>query len=221
MASDQLIVTADLYLVDISYPYFVLLHQENSSRGEYKEIAPKLQKLGYNCLAVDLRYGKEMNFIQNETAITAQKNGMSPTNVDCEKDILAALNYIAKTDNRNKCILLGSSFSASLALKVANHNRQVVAVIAFSPAEYFGDDIVQEWISKFDKPVFAAATNREYPFVKALLEPVPPEKLTLFQPTSGIGVHGAAALWDNNPNSGEYWMSLLMFMKNKVLSKDK
>ena len=47
--------------------YYVLFHQAKYSRGEYFEVAPKLNKMGFNCLAVDLRSGGEINGIPNKT----------------------------------------------------------------------------------------------------------------------------------------------------------
>ncbi len=214
VASDKLIVTADLYLRDKGMPYIILLHQENSSRGEYREIAPKLQKLGFNCLAVDLRNGKESNYIQNETVEQAHENNIPSTTLDCEKDIKAAIDYVAKTAIKNKCILLGSSFSASLAMKVSNHNKFVMAVAVFSPGEYFSPAYkLQDWLVDFNQLLFAASTKREYPFATEFLKDIPSQYLTRFQPSSGDGVHGAPALWNDNPTSGEYWMSLMMFLK--------
>lgn len=213
LASDKLVVTADLYFIDNSAPYIILLHQENSSRGEYKEIAPKLLKLGFNCLAVDLRDGKECNFVQNETAIQAQKNNLTVTTLDCEKDVLAAIDYVTKTAIKNRYILFGSSFSASLAMKVANHNKKTTAVIAFSPGEYFAPVKVKDWLKDFDKLLFVASTKREIPFVTDLTKDIPAQNLTTFQPSSGDGVRGAPALWNNNDSSSEYWMSLMMFVK--------
>jgi dienelactone hydrolase len=214
VASDRLIVTADQYLTDNEAPYILLFHQGNSSRGEFREIAPRLQKLGFNCLAVDLRNGKEQNFVKNETAIRAKENNIPATIDDCEKDILATIDYISKTALNNKCVLFGSSFSASLAMKVANHNKKVTAVISFSPGEYFTPAYqVREWLKDFDKPVFVACSKREYPFVKELTENIPQQNLTLYQPSPDDDIHGAPALWKNNPSSGEYWTSLLMFVK--------
>ena len=67
-SKDDITITADCYKVDESSPYILLFHQAGSSRGEYKEIAGKLTNLGYNCLAVDLRSGNEVNNVVNETA---------------------------------------------------------------------------------------------------------------------------------------------------------
>ncbi len=213
LASDKLVVTADLYLYDNGAPYIILLHQENSSRGEYREIAPKLLKLGFNCLAVDLRNGKESNFVQNETAALAQKNNLPATTLDCEKDIWAAMDYVEKTAIKNRYILFGSSFSASLAMKVANQNKKATAVVAFSPGEYFSPVKVKDWLKDYEKLTFVTYTKREQPFVTELIKDIPAQYLTTFLPSSGEGVHGASALWNDNPSASEYWMSLMMFVK--------
>ncbi|MDR1667501.1 MAG: alpha/beta hydrolase [Bacteroidales bacterium] len=218
--ADSLTVTADMYRVDKYAPYIVLLHGENSSRGEYRDIAPKLQKLGFNCLAVDLRHGKECNFVRNETVKEQwQKNGIQAVMLDCEKDITAAIDYIAAIAINKRCILLGSNFSASLAMKTARHNRQVTGVVAFSPGEYFGPSIaVKDWFDGFDHLLLVAATQRETPFVAELLQDIPADLLTRFQPATGNGQQGAPALWKNDSTSDEYWISLMLFL-NKVKEK--
>ena len=213
LASDKLVVTADLYLYDAGAPYIILFHQENSSRGEYREIAPKLQRMGFNCLAVDLRNGKECNFVQNETAALAQKSNLPAMLLDCEKDIRAAMEYIENTAIKNRYILFGSSFSASLAMKVANSNRNAVAVIAYSPGEYFTPIKVTDWLSGFNKLLYVSSTNRERPFVTELLKDIPPQFLTTYQPPTGDGVRGAPALWNDNPQANDCWMSLMLFVK--------
>ena len=211
LASDKLEVTADFYLYDSGAPYIILFHQENSSRGEFREIAPKLLRLGFNCLAVDLRSGKESNFVQNETAALAQKSNLPATTLDCEKDILAAMEYVEKTAIKNRYILFGSSFSASLAMKAANQKKNVTAVIAFSPGEYFTHLTVKDWLKDFNKLLYVTSTRRGQPFVTELAKDVPAQLLTAYHP-SGNGVHGAPALWNDHPQSGDIWMSLMMFV---------
>ena len=212
LAADRLEVTADLYLYDAGAPYIILFHQENSSRGEYREIAPKLQKLGFNCLAVDLRSGKECNFVQNETAALALKNDLSATTSDGEKEIRAAMEYVEKTAINNRYILFGSLFSASLAMKAANQNKKVTAVIAFSPGEYFSPVKVSDWLKDFDKLIFVSSTKREQPFVAELVKDIPEQLLTVYDP-SGDGIRGAPALWSEQTEANEIWMSLLLFIK--------
>ena len=111
---------------------------------------------------------------------------------------------------------MGSNFSASLAMKAANHNQQVTAAIAFSPGEYFGANVpVKKWLTDFDQLLFVATTQHEYPFVTDLIQTIPTNLLTRFQPTGGNGMQGAPALWNEEPTSNEYWMSLMLFL-NKV-----
>ena len=211
LAADGLEVTADLYLYDAGAPYIILLHQENSSRGEYREIAPKLQRMGFNCLAVDMRSGRESNFVQNETASLAQRNSLPVTLLDCEKDVRAAMEYIQNTSIRNRYVIFGSSFSASLAMKVANQNWRVAGVIAFSPGEFFVPLSVKDWLTDFNRMVYIAATRQEQPFVEALVKDIPANFLTAYQSER----RGASALWSESPQANENWMSLMLFI-NKV-----
>ena len=75
-SADGLKITADLYLShDKSKPFVVLCHQASWSRGEYREIAPKLIALGFNCMAIDQRSGNEVNDVKNETADLANQEG--------------------------------------------------------------------------------------------------------------------------------------------------
>ena len=97
-------------------------------------------------------------------------------------------------------------------MKAANHNRKVAAVIAFSPGEYFSPVTVKDWLKDFDQLLYVTSTKREQPFVAELMKDIPAQFLTPFQP-SGDGVHGAAALWNNHPQSGDIWLSLMMFVK--------
>jgi dienelactone hydrolase len=212
-SSDGLLVTADLYMQDKGYPFIILYHQANFSRGEYQETAPKLMKLGYNCLAVDLRSGKEVNFIQNETAARAREKHLPTEYLDAEKDMLAALDY-CRQFNTNKVVLFGSSYSASLALKIAKDNKRVSAVVAFSPGEYFQPQLsLKKVLTKFDKPLFVASTKSENPFVKEMLSGSSESQITWFVPSKNPGIHGSRALWQSTPESNECWLSLLMFFK--------
>lgn len=210
VAEDGLKITADLYESNPENPYILLFHQAGYSRGEYRETTRKLSKFGYNCLAVDLRSGGEINYIQNHTALMAVQQGYATDYISSEKDIEAAISW-AKQQNNQKVILLGSSFSASLCLMVAKDNPDVKAVIAFSPGEFFEDEFfVKEKIKDLDKPVFAASSTREFTYVDSILSFVPSKNKTIFAPKKG-GEHGSKSLWKSNPNSQEYWLALTMF----------
>jgi len=213
-SGDGLTVTADLYFVDKGAPYILLFHQANYSRGEYAETAPKLLKLGYNCLAVDLRSGKEVNFIQNETAARAKEKNLPTAYLDAEKDMVAAIEYVKK-QNKERIVLFGSSYSASLALKLAKNNPRVAAVVAFSPGEYFQPQLnLKTVIAKLDKPVFIGSMKSEHPFVKEMMSGISDNLVTWWTPSKVPGIHGSRALWKTSAESSECWMSLLMFFKS-------
>jgi dienelactone hydrolase len=212
-SKDGLTITADEYISNDTLPYMILCHQAGYSRGEYSETAFRFQKFGYNCLAVDARSGKEVNGIKNETAALAQKKKKSTDFLEAEQDILAAIDYAYKKSNK-KIILVGSSYSASLVLKIATTNNKVKAVLAFSPGECFGDKLnLKETIKTLDKPVFTTSSKQEAADLAILMKDVKSGNKTQFIPNSQ-GDHGSKALWkDTNPNYHEYWMALLMFMR--------
>lgn len=212
-ASDSLKITADLYLKSYKLPFILLFHQEGGSRGEYNEIAPRLEKLDYNCLAVDLRVGGEMNYVKNETALRAKAAGLDPDFLDTQKDIEAALLYVRKF-NHLPVVLFGSSFSASLCLMEAKNNPFVKAVIAFSPGEYFRPvKVVRDEINGLRKPIFVASTKLEYEYVVKMLSGIDDKYKVIYHPDKGKGVHGAKALWSSSESSNECWLDLMLFFK--------
>lgn len=210
LAEDGLKITADLYETNTSNPYILLFHQAGYSRGEYRQTANKILKFGYNCLAVDLRFGGEVNYIQNHTALLAVQQGYSVDYLSSQKDIEAAIKWV-KERSEKQVVLLGSSFSASVSLLVAKNNPDVKAVILFSPGEYFTPErMIQTEIKGFEKPIFAASSQRENTYVVELLSNVPSLNKTIFAPKTG-GEHGSKSLWTSNPNNQEYWLALTMF----------
>lgn len=210
-ADDGVEVTADHYVISTQKPYLILLHQAGSSRGEYREIAPKLANLGFNCLSIDLRVGDEINFVKNQTAMDAESKGKPVSMVDAQKDLRAAIEFVAAR-SQQPIILLGSSYSASLGLIEATHNFKVKAVVAFSPTEFFNTSLsVKDSIHNIYVPILALSTKFEYPEMSNLLLDVRKKHLTLFKPSMGEGAHGAQALWASNPNHKEYWMVLTQF----------
>jgi pimeloyl-ACP methyl ester carboxylesterase len=212
-SSDNLTVTADLYLKNKDLPFILLFHQGNYSRGEYKEIAPKLLNLNYNCLSVDLRSGGNVNFVENETSLDAISKKISHSMLDARTDIQAAIQY-ASAYNNYPVVLFGSSYSASLSLMVANKNPRVKAVVAFSPGEFFRPVVlVSDALTGFDKKAFIAATHAENNYLGKMLSEIPDPQKTVFTPKNSPGMSGAKALWESSADHAEYWLALLMFFK--------
>lgn len=213
LASDNLKITADLYLKNYNFPFILLFHQNGYSRGEYAGIAGKLLNLDYNCLAVDLRSGGKVNYIKNETAFRAQEKNVSYKLIDSKKDILAAIEYVGKY-NKKPVILFGSSHSASLCMIVGKNNKRVNAVVAFSPGEYFEPEIsVKHTLQDFDKPLFVSSSENEYTYILEMLNYAPENTRTIYKHNEGNESHGAKVLWDSSKSSKECWLKLLMFFR--------
>ena len=109
---------------------------------------------------------------------------------------------------------MGSSYSASLSLIEANDNSTIKAVVALSPGEYFRPDlVVKDHITNINIPVFATATKKEVQYVRAMLADIPGSLLTLYEPVTEEGEHGAKMLWEGTESSDACWLELLLFFK--------
>ena len=213
-AEDSLRLTADLYLKNHTSPFILLFHQGSSSRGEYADIAKKLTKLDYNCLAVDLRSGEKINFVANESARNAKTGKFNNSLISSGKDIQAALRFIRKYNDKQP-ILMGSSFSASLCLMEANSNPDIKAVVALSPGEYFRPDVVvKERVNSISVPVFISSTAMEYKYISEMISSLPKNLVRIYQSAEDEGAHGAKMLWQSTASSNECWLELLLFFKN-------
>lgn len=217
-AWDKVIVTADLYAPKpASAPFIILFHQATYSRGEYAEIAPKLNAMGFNCLAVDLRSGEAVNGITNETWKYCDSLGFETRFTDAYSDIRAAVSYVKNKYPGAKIILLGSSYSASLALKFASDfPKGISGVAAFSPAEYFSKfgwsrTIITTSAANIKCPVFIASNANERDRWQGIYDAIPRQDKSYYIPQSG-GKHGAKTLWSTFPESTAYWNALKGFL---------
>jgi len=184
LSADRMLITADLYMVNDTAPYMVLCHDLKSSRGEFNDLAHRFNKLGYNCLAIDMRVGGKKNGVDNETMALAQAKHIPTKLLDCRIDIASAVNYVHER-NHKKVILVGGGFSASLVLYIGCINPKVSCVLAFSPSDYFGGILdTKEAFPKCLIPVFVASSRAEAPFVKKYVAGIPPAKVTLFSPAT-------------------------------------
>ena len=105
-ASDGVTITADLYMphADKKHPFIVLFHQAASSRGEYREIAPKLAKLGFNSIAIDQRSGDGINNVDNETVMDALEKDKGIEYLDALVDLKSAIVYVKKHYAKGKVL---------------------------------------------------------------------------------------------------------------------
>lgn len=211
-ASDGLKVFADQYSATTgrSLTIILLFHQAGSSADEYATIAPKLAAKGYDCLAVDLRSGGD-KFGRNRTA---EGLGSEPNYESASQDMRAAVEW-AKGEGYDSIILFGSSYSASLSLRLATEEQGISGVVAFSPGEYFSKKgIVRTWAAHVRVPTFIAGAPGELDAVQQIYDGMPIEEKYLCLPHDAI--HGASMLIpEKNPKGANgVWAELTDFLNS-------
>jgi len=210
---DGLVINGSLYEIGKNNPIILLMHQAGYNRIEYADIAPKLNELGYNCLAVDLRSGVTFAGKSNNTNTRAIEKGLQPEMINAQQDVAAAIAYLNKKYNQ-KVIVWGSSFSSSLALLEGVNNDKVKGIISFSPGDYFGNAApsLATVFSEIKKPFLITSSKQEAQTLKALIGN---SKLKTnqqqFIPTSN-GFHGSRALWEGQEGADEYWSAIKEFL---------
>ncbi len=218
LTGDSIRVFARLYHVADSLPVIVLCHQAGFNKAEYREIAPKLNALGFNCLAIDQRSGGTMKGGFTNQTVEFNKDKLPTMSrlesfISARPDIEAAINY-AYNRYHQKVILWGSSYSATHALYQALENPKLKAIIAFSPGNYYNEFYysIEPALKNLKIPAFITSSREESTAVKELLKFMPTDTWHIQFIPENKGKHGSKALWDNNPNHDEYWQALTSFL---------
>lgn len=231
---DGIVMTADLYRVAPdekdpaarnsadSKPILVCMHQTASSRGEYRKIAPKMVALGFNVLAVDLRCGGagevgnrktgERTGTMNETwKMALEKFGHPPGYADAYPDVGEAVAWAHELFPHSRLGLVGSSYSATLALVYgAEHGDDVDAIVAFSPGEYIQGWSIHERIKNLEVPTYItcgntpADVNQAQPLAQAIENK---KRVIFFAPEDEkvIGDHGSKTLSIGGDSQKRQW----------------
>lgn len=218
---DGIEIKADVYEnKDTSSPIILLFHQADFSRGEYRQIAPKLNKLGFTCISIDQRSGKEANGILNETHIQALDKNLKTEYLDALPDLKATINYTLKQYKNRKIILWGSSYSASLVFILGNeYQNNIAGIIAFSPGEYFkyNGRKIKDYASNIKCPTFITSNIDEEKDWAEIYKKLPSTKYSYIPKSNGQ--HGAKALWDSNEGHEMYWKETESFLSKIRNSK--
>ena len=178
----------------------LLFHQARSNASEYETIAPKIAKLGFDCLAVDQRAGGDMWGRVNRTVNKSGAGGYP----EAYNDLVGALRY-AKAKKYTTIVAWGSSYSAALIFRLAAENPEVSAVVAFSPGEYMDEHgIVSQWAKKVTVPVLFACTPDEWEDGRSeLFDQIASKKKTSVALAGGV--HGSSTLIaDKSTAAGQY-----------------
>ncbi|MGZ2369094.1 hypothetical protein ACXR6G_04865 [Ancylomarina sp. YFZ004] len=211
---DSLKISSHLYKIDDNSPVILLCHQARFNKFEYAGIAERLNKMGFNCLAIDQRSGGPIGDKQNLTYLRARKRNKSVDYIDAEPDMRAAILYLSEKFN-SKVILWGSSYSSTLALYLAAEMEQVSTVLSFSPGNYLSDKkgSLIDVLKDFEKPMFLTSSKHEAKGVSQLLDKHKLTKNQIQFIPEGNGHHGSRALWINQVGGEEYWLAVALFLK--------
>jgi alpha-beta hydrolase superfamily lysophospholipase len=220
-STDSLPITADLYgPLPPTAPFIVLFHQAGASRGEYREIAPKLVAMGFNCMAIDQRSGESSKGVRNETAKAADQRHLVVSMLSSRQDLESALRYARGHYARGPLLAWGSSYSAALVLVVAGQDRGIAdGVLAFSPGEYFpvapgNPTLVTDAARAIKVPVFITSARSETADWRAIYAAVSSSLRRAYVPESD-GRHGSSALWKETPGQEGYWQAVRGFLNRQ------
>jgi dienelactone hydrolase len=213
-ASDGVTVHGLYYKAAKPRALILLFHQAGSSKDEYSTIAPQLVKAGFSALAIDQRSGDGM-FGTNETAAAL---GRKADYLEARPDLKAALDWARQ--QKLPIILWGSSYSSSLIFPLAASNPQgVIALLAFSPGEYFADKtMIRAAAAKVKVPVFVASANTKDETGEAdpVMAALPKSGRNVrFVPAHGV--HGSSMLIPSrNPAGAEENMRAVLSFLDRV-----
>lgn len=215
---DGIKITGDVYMTaDEKAPFIILYHQARYSRGEYLEIAPKLNALGFNCMAVDQRSGKEVNEVKNKTHERAVKAGKNTDYLDAWPDLVASLNYVTDNFESQQIIVWGSSYSSALAFPLAAKHPDIInGILSFSPGNYFeleGKSIA-DYAKEVKCPVFITSSKSEEIEWRPIYNKLQSTDKSFYLPKDE-GFHGSKALWEENEGHELYWKAVTNFL-NKL-----
>lgn len=214
-AEDGLEIGANLYEVDPDKPVILLCHQAGYNKYEYADIAPKLNEMGFNVMAIDQRSGGSFGGQNNSTFERAKAAGLETGFLDAEQDIEAAVDFLY--ERYGKLVTLwGSSYSSSLALFIGSENDRVNAMISFSPGDYFGTGkpSLSSVFKSLNKPFLVTSSKEEAEVLSRLVEAGKlSQRQSQFIP-EGDGYHGSRALWEGQEGGEEYWSQVTSFLRS-------
>lgn len=220
IGEDHLEISADLYESgNKAAPIILLFHQAHSSRGEYRQIAPQLVMMGFNCLAVDTRAGDtdRWNNVENKTTERVEKLNLKNTYLAAYSDLESALNWVKDNGYTGKIIVWGSSFSSTLVFKLADENKDEIAgLLSFSPGEYYNEDnkLVESWAANVNIiPCFVTCGAGESKNAKPIFDKIKSTNKKFVLPEKGR--HGSSILLEDNNNWKEVRLFLGQFIQKK------
>lgn len=177
ITTDGVEVFGDLYTSKNSKGTLLLFHQGGSNaRAEYEGILERLQNFGLTILAIDQRSGGQMYGSYNRTIYNMDPFVGYPM-CAAYTDLEASLQYALDNNLSNPIIVLGSSYSAALAVQLAaKYQDSIDGILAFSPASGgpMADCKIDPYVDGLEVPlmVFRPTNEAQIPSVVEQLEMV-------------------------------------------------
>lgn len=208
---DGLRVTADYYKNSNPKGVLLLCHRSHFNRGEYRETAPKFVELGYSCLAIDQRSGMNVLGVTNETSSLAKEKKLPTGYLDAQPDVEAAIDFASSLNNGKPITFVGSSYTGSLGLLLAQDNDRIKTLLTFSPAECLKKVDLASAMETLTKPTYVTSTKAETADTTELFRNVDPQYVTHYKPTLE-GFHGSRILWESVDGYEQAWSSVEGFL---------
>lgn len=199
---------------DARAPLILAFHQAGSSHAEYAPLAPRLNRAGFNVLAIDQRSGGNEFGGKNRTVAAL---GRSTSYDAALADLEAALAWGKDHAKGAPVVVWGSSYSAALAFRLAaKYPSDVAGLLAFSPGEYLGTpNAVTKAARTLRMPVFIDQSSDQDEILQSrgIFEATASSDKTHFVPARH-GVHGSATLRADRNAAGaeENWDAVLTFL---------
>lgn len=189
----------------------LLFHQAGSNAAEYAPIAPRLNALGFDALAIDQRAGGRMWGVNNRTAVAL---GRPADFNEAFLDLEAAVVW-ARREGYRQIVAWGSSYSAASLFRLSNAHPEVTGLLAFSPGEFLGSEFpVKVAAEKVTVPLYVTAGSGSEVFeARTIFEAARSEYKAFGEPVSGV--HGSSTLReDRNPQGAlANWIPVEQFLE--------
>lgn len=218
---DSIQIYGDLYEIDKKGQTILLFHQGGSNaKGEYSPIIPKLNEQGYNILAIDQRVGGQYYGNYNRTLANIPTNSFGDGYEYCDayNNLESALNFIIDSGYSGDIIIWGSSYSASLAIQLANNRQNDIAgVLAFSPASggSMKDCLPDRYFETLKKPMLLLRPPNEMENESSKSQFDLANKFNHQTYVAENGVHGSSMLVEERVGSNvdNTWKVVMSFLQ--------
>ncbi len=223
---DSIRIFGDLYELNKKETTILLFHQGGSNaRGEYASIIPKLINEGFNILAIDQRSGGQYYGNYNRTLANIPTNifGDGYGYCDAYNNLESALDYIIDSGFSGNKIIWGSSYSASLAIQLANNRQKDInGVLAFSPASggSMKECLPNKYLESIKQPLIILRPSNEMENENSKLQFELANKYNHQTYIAKNGVHGSSMLVKERVGNevDDTWNVVLSFL-NEIEKK--